>query len=94
MYIGILRYKWTCDGIESIDEGIERLEGRIEELKRIKELGGRVDLKANEDDYIYFYGENSLLKEELGFEDEREFYEENEDECCEDECCEDDLFNL
>jgi hypothetical protein len=83
MYVGILRYKWTCDGIQSIDEGIERLEGRIEELKRIKELGGQVDLEANDDDYIHFYGENLLLKEELDFEDEKEFYGE-EDEC--DEC--------
>jgi len=76
IYETLIRYKWTCDGINSIEEGIEKLKERIAELKMIKEYGGKVDTENNQDDYIRFYGENPKLKE-IGFEEE---YNEDEEE--------------
>ena len=39
-----------------------------------------MDVENNDDDYIRFYGENPLLKTELGFEDENFWDDEDEDE--------------
>jgi len=77
-YETMWRNKWITDGDKTIDDFIKTYEDIIKMFEGWKEKG--VQVENHDDDYATFYTENEKVAEELGWEPEEEWEDEECDE--------------